>query len=495
MASLLDRIGETYRNLGATTRDQTYDYLISQGVDPAIARSRADAVFSKINRNQGIAEFLTPQSMVDVGLMAATGPFGRPAARAITGGLLAASDINEAQAKVTGGVEKVKKVGSKIKQTVIDPIRNAFPGIYGNPKEIAAEAARRVAPEDPAMKQLFGVTRGDLYDISQEGRRAGNMEPSIATKDKARGSEAATRIMTPQNARRMVDTLGEAEKYPELIRGMDPWYVMDPAYQRLVQLVGPDEARNYYSRFNTFTGMASPGSEVLTEINRGTAANMMNTLGRFDDFARYGGMAGAKRGDDFPPELRNVIGHPYHSTSHALPMRNYIDKGYMDMQSPKVPLYIQSSGVPEIGFQTKLPVPDAHFTRAAGMADVRGSKDFGASMKMAEYQPFGPWYADNVARPLGIEAVPAQARMWGTFGHATGVDTAIGAGKLELLSKRIMDVAKKTGVNPQDLRDDVLLGRAHAGFALPLAGGAAASAFGGLSGLLDPEDKSVWGGT
>ena len=52
-------------------------------------------------------------------------------------------------------------------QTVKDPERMAYPGIYGNPAEIAAMAASRVAPEDPALKQLFGVTREDLYQMGK----------------------------------------------------------------------------------------------------------------------------------------------------------------------------------------------------------------------------------------------------------------------------------------------------------------------------------------
>jgi hypothetical protein len=254
---------------------------------------------------------------------------------------------------------------------------------------------------------------------------------------------------------------------------MGAWYVMDPAYQRLEQLVGPAEAARRYTQFNTLGSMASPASDVLTEINRGTAANMMATAGRFPEFVKYGGMAAAKRGPDFPAELADVIGHPYHSTSQAGPMARYLETGQVEMSQPKVPLYIQASGVPQTGFQTALPVPDAHFTRAIGMADVRRAANPGVSMKTPEYAQTGPWFASEVARPMGVEAVPAQAQTWGVFAPQTGVETEIGAPKLELLAGSIARRAARLGIDPAALRDAVLMGGGHASLAAGLLGAGA----------------------
>jgi hypothetical protein len=39
--------------------------------------------------------------------------------------------------------------------------------------------------------------------------------------------------------------------------------------------------------------------------------------------------------------------------------------------------------------------------------------------------------------------------------------TPIGAGKLELLSQRIWERAKKLGIDPRVLRDQVLMGQQH----------------------------------
>jgi hypothetical protein len=361
---------------------------------------------------------------------------------------------------------------------VYNPQRAFSPGVYKDPRTLAAEAVANIAPEHPAMKQLFGVNREELAGIGQFGTRPGNIEPQIATVANPKGSYAAENIMQPANAQRLVDQLAEAGKYPQLTHGMDNWYVMDPAYRRMEQLVGPEQAKRDYMRFNTIVPMFSPASNVMTELNRGTAANMMAAQGRFPEFAKFAGIAEDKRGPNFPADLRDVVAHAYHKTSQAGPVGRYLESGVVDMTQPKVPLYMQASGVPETGFQTKLPVPDAHFTRGVGMADVRQNAHPGVSMKTPEYAAFGPWYRQNVAEPLGLQAVPAQGRQWGLMAPQTGVDTAVGAPKLELLSQRIWERAQKLGIDPYKLRDDVLLGKAHALWmlGLPAIGAAAAGA-------------------
>ncbi len=379
--------------------------------------------------------------------------------------------------KFSAGKEVLKGLSKNIKlpsqtfsaapeQTVTDPLRNAFPGIYKRPDVIAAEAAARVAPEGDAMKRLFGVTRDDLYEMGKGrvGNQAGLL-PGAAANPK--GSKAATAVMNPRNEQRLLDVLSEAEKHPALVRGMDPWYIMDPAYKRLEELVGPEEAVRKYRQLNTLTGMASPGSDVLTEMNRGTAANFLATQGRFNDFINYGGKQG-KPGT--PPDMSSVLGHPYHPTAQAFPMKQYLDTGEIQMSSPKVPAYIQASGVPQTGFQTDLPVGDAHWSRAVGLADTRGAATRkgqsvvpGASVSNPEMSTLAPWWKDKIAGQVGLESVPAQARAWGAFSPQTGVESPIGAPKLELLSMKIMEAADRYGVSPEQARDMILKGEGYAG--------------------------------
>ena len=354
-------------------------------------------------------------------------------------------------------------------QTVKDPQRMAFPGIYGNPKEIAAKAASRVAPEDPALKRLFGVTRADLYEMNQ-GRK-GNLPGTLpGAAAKPQGAAAAARVMTKKNEQRLVDTLGEAQKHESLRHGMEPWYITDPAFQRMAQLIGMEAAVREYDKMNHLIGMASPASEVMAEIPRGTAAYSLNTQGRFGDFLKYAGMPESKRTRRFPADIRNVPGHAYHRTAQAGPMSKYLESGEMTMKTPKVPLYIQASGVPETGFQTATPVGDAHWSRAVGLADTRNWKTVkgrqaipGASVTNPEMAMLSPWWRSQIANKVGLEPVSAQGLTWGTFAPQTGVDTPIGAGKLELLAKNIMMTARRLNVSPETARDMILMGKTYAG--------------------------------
>jgi hypothetical protein len=384
---------------------------------------------------------------------------GSKSAKAATKGKKTLSSADKLKRALPANPADAAKAKPRLKpgEYVRDRKRTAFPGIYERPDEIARKAAERASPEDPALFDLFGVSRDDLYEMSKE-RRAG-AESIVKFPEKARGSAAAENIMVDRNRQRIVDTLGEAEKYPELYRGMDAWYNMDPALTRLRQISNTPEED--FLRYNTFSGMASPGSDVLTETRRGTAARWLDEEGRFDDFLRYGGNVGGKGG---PADMADIPGHPYHSTSQALPMKTYSETGLIDMQSPKVPAYIQSSQPNELGGTWEVPVGDAHFSRAVGLADTRGGQDFGASISKPELQTLLPWW-QGISRDVGLQSVPAQARTWGVFSHATGVDTPVGAPKLELLARQIVETARKRGVDPRALRDAVLKGQAGAAMA------------------------------
>jgi hypothetical protein len=356
------------------------------------------------------------------------------------------------------------------KQTVRDPVRNSFPGIYDNPKEIAAAAAKNVEPESPWLKRLFGVTRDDLYEMSGKGTRKGNIDDFLLPQTGR--SKAAQQVTTPENAQRVLDILSEVEKAsPELVRGMDPWYVMDPAFHRLVELVGADEAIKRYNNLNAYTSGMSPGSQVSTEINRGTAANYLAQQGRFAELGPLINSGGSVRGAK--KDLADLEGHIYGKTSHLPGLTRYNETGNLTYSPDvvKVPLYYRASGVPETGFQTHMPVPDAHFTRGLGIPDVRTAETQevqNASMKKGIYAPTGKWYRENVSDQLGIEAVPAQARQWGTLAHITGVKTKIGAPKLELLARNIGERAERYARNPEKLRDMVLMGEDFAVNPAPL---------------------------
>jgi hypothetical protein len=425
-------------------------------------------------------------------------------------------NIVSASEKTPAFINKKKLAYGDVKDsTVSNALRNAFPDIYKNPKDIVAEAVSRVNPEHPLLQQLFGVSRNDLYEIGERGTRKGNLEDvPFAYKPKGTGSAIVDNINNPKNNQRILDILTEAGKQPKLSVGMDSWYVLDPAFKRLEEMYGKEEAIKKYNLLNAFTGMSSPGSDVITELNRGTAANMLYQNNRFDDFMNYAGVAEEKRGKKFPNDMRTIKGHAYHKTAQAPAMQKWINyiEGKEDysigdvkntMDSAKVPTYISASGVPETGFQTGYPVGDAHFTRAIGIPDVRGAQtkkltknnpeqleEFNSvysllskkekqladesgfirvevspskSASVPEMMRINPYFK-NISNELGIEAVPAQARLWGAASGATGVDSPIGLPKLELLAIEIGKAAKRMNVTPETARDLILSGKAHAGF-------------------------------
>lgn len=376
-------------------------------------------------------------------------------------------EVMGAGAIVKAGVESFEnavKAYKKNKSTIKGAERKAFPGVYDDPAKIAKIASERSAPETPAMKELFGVDRRELYEMSQERGLGG--ESVFQRGAKARGAKAAEPIMQPANTQRVTDILTEGGKYPEIYEGMDAWYNLDPLYNQFVKLFGKEEGARRFKQYNAFSGMSSPMSDVLTETSRGTAANWLHNQGRFEDFVKYGGKRGDQPGETpRPPGMGDYPGHMAHTTAQTPAMRKYIaNAGAVDMKSPKVPVYIQAALPEELGGSWRVPVGDAHWSRAVGLPDTRNLKKVDgvykvndASVSPSELGSLTPWFS-SIADDVGILPVPAQARLWGTASHATGVESPIGASKLELVANKIYDQAQKRGVDPKLFRDYVLAG-------------------------------------
>lgn len=368
---------------------------------------------------------------------------------------------------VTGGLDLIVGRGPIIKpaaiQTVRDPRRMDFPGIYERPDIIAQRAVENTAPESPLLKQLFGVTRQDLYEMS---KRKGNMPGVIPGAAKnPKGSAAAEAVMTPQNEQRILDIMSEIQtRAPGMYQGMHGWYVMDPEYQRLVQLVGKDEAGRLYKQLNVFGGIESPNMPVPNEFRRASAAHMLAEQGRFPEWKKYGGLRALEKSGmpDYPSDLLSVPGRVGHQRASGS-QEKFLLTGHHGMDSPKAPPYIEASSVPELGFQTDLLVGDAHLSRGVGLADVRTGKSTAESVSTPELQQIAPWWREKIAGEMGTEAVPAQAILWGGLGPYTGVKTAVGAPKLELHAIEIGDAAKRLNVSPETARDLILMGKERAG--------------------------------
>lgn len=343
-----------------------------------------------------------------------------------------------------------------------------FPGLYEkSPKQIAAEAAERAVPESPNLMDVFGVNRADLSDINEGGTRRGNVAPEDYLKFAAnpRGSQTAEPIMTRKNAQRVEDMLAEAEKYPGLSKyGMDNWYVMDPLYQHFERLFG-DEAPDRYRMFNDTIAMMSPGTPVPDEIKRGLLAHYLNAQGRPEDFKTFGGLM---EPDPLQPYRRGmseigvpvgaVPGHMYHSTATAGPWMKRLELGKIDSDKQKVPSYALASGVPETGFQTQAPVGDSHFARALGFDLTRQGVKRGKDIQMSELQSILPWFTKIMPE---YENVTKQGRLWGVASGQTGVDSPIGAPKLEMLADHIARRAAEHGIPLDVARDKILKGEMY----------------------------------
>lgn len=115
MAGFLDMLLDQYKNLGKSTEEKVYNYLIAEGVDPERARREAERVGGKIESRQGLLEMAVPQDALDVGLMVAGGPGGKMARR-VAGGVIAAMDPEDAEAGVAK--KTAKKATGVIKGAV-----------------------------------------------------------------------------------------------------------------------------------------------------------------------------------------------------------------------------------------------------------------------------------------------------------------------------------------------------------------------------------------
>jgi hypothetical protein len=394
-------------------------------------------------------------------------------------GILGSVGLPARAKRVVGG-----RGGPEAHQTVDNPERIAYPGIYKDTQQILEESNALLAPESPAMERLFGVRRSDLTDLAMNrGEGADPWEFLPGYKMKGRGNARAQNVMTDENAGRLSEIITQSFDTP-LGQSMAGWYPMDPVYDRLKQLSG-GEAADRFNRFQHLTGFHSANSEVPTELVRGTAANWLNEQGRLSDYFKYGNKADridggdARPRPDRPVDMDAVPGHMGHKTSHGTPTRKFLESGTVG-NAPKVPAYIAASQHPDVGpVNTNFSVGDAHFSRALGLADVRpwaNVKDKktgeikqevpGASWSMPEAQTIMPWFSD-IASETGMTNVPKQAVLWGALSPQTGVTSPIGQPKLEILSDQIMKTADRLGISPEEARDRVLMGKAHAGFVDP----------------------------
>jgi hypothetical protein len=408
-------------------------------------------------------------------LLSSVGAVGSLGAAPAGVGTLGAGFIRKAKVVEPTGAELTKVIREQLKPyglykkdiTVDDVRRLAAPGVYQNPRAIVEQAKAQLGAEDPLLQRLWGVSRQDLYDIAKS--RTGTMRPEdipgMTLRERVT-PEAVQAVMNPRNEQRILDTMELAQKVPGL-RQTQGWYVMDPAYQRLAELIGPEEAVKQYNRLNITHGVFSAASAVPTELMRGSTAAMLAERGEFPAFMKYGGtprtsgMPLEEISAGVPEWMRYIPGHMAHSTAHTQALKKYLDTGELSFTTGKVPPYIAQSGVPQTGFSTGYPVIDTHMGKQFGYMDTRTAPS--GSMALRETDPLARWYSEKIAGPLGIEPGYAQPMGWTVYGPQTGVMSELGAPKLEIVSNLIGKRAAREGVSPEAVRDAWLLSKGAIG--------------------------------
>jgi hypothetical protein len=342
--------------------------------------------------------------------------------------------------------------------TVTNPKRS-WPGIYDDPKEIMKRLGDG-QPESPHLKEIFGKSREDLHDAAVA---RGDVEPKTPIPGIAKGGKGsahAADVTNDANAERIRNII-QAYKEHDLsgYHGMVGWYEMDPMYHSIKKILGGNEemAGKVYHNLNSYTSYASPMSSVGPEIRRGTAAATMAAEGNFAKFEKQGGLPqdkakGALKSSNF--ELGNE-GHAMHSTAHAGAMSRFNETGE-EARAVKTGTYRRSGDAPSrqgSDHQNTVPVGDSHWSRGVGLADVRGAQAFDGSAEGPEMKVLHKWYHDEVARhhDTNLPSTSAQAVQWGALSKETGVESQVGAPKLEIWADKIAEAAKREGVAPKEM--------------------------------------------
>jgi hypothetical protein len=354
----------------------------------------------------------------------------------------------EGEVKKFGAGGKVVAIAAEKAKKFLPTVRGrervAFPEIYRDPRIIVGESAGRVSKESPLLSQLFGVDRYDLDAMTRDMGHDLAAPYYIAT----RPPEYLGGLKGKANTQRMQDILEVAQAEPRFT-GSYGWYQSEPLRQRFIEL-NPNGARDF-DRFSQLGAALSPSTAVPKEIERSSVAYLMDKEGRLSDFLD-------------PRNMPKGYGHAYHTTAHNAGVRNMIERGDFRpvklKDAPKTRVYYGS----RTGENLDVPTADAHFVRGIGLADLRPSTkadDFGSSISATELDPVAQWYRSAVTDPLGMRASPAQALQWNAMGTSTGVETELGVPFLELVARRIGQVAEKEGVKPTEIRDQFIRGERH----------------------------------
>ena len=75
--SAVTSVRDTYRTIAEDTERTTYDFVLKETNDPAMAKRLSASVKDHIERNKTVIDLFVPQTAEDVAFMAAAGPAGK----------------------------------------------------------------------------------------------------------------------------------------------------------------------------------------------------------------------------------------------------------------------------------------------------------------------------------------------------------------------------------------------------------------------------------
>jgi hypothetical protein len=183
----------------------------------------------------------------------------------------------------------------------------------------------------------------------------------------------------------------------------------------------------------------------------------MAAEGKLDQFIKHGGDPTSKKAIKEAPDLQTaplgIEGHAVHGTTQVGAMSRFNETG-QEPNAVKTGAYRRASDAPSRSnsdYQNTFQVGDSHYSRGVGLSDVRGRKVYDRSIDGPELKSLQPWYHEKVAKPLGIPVTSAQAAQWAAFSKETGVESPIGAPKIEIWANEIAKAADRAGISPKEM--------------------------------------------
>jgi hypothetical protein len=524
MAGLLDAALGAWKNLGSTTAQQTYDYLVSRGMSPDQARREAERVGGKIEGRQGILEMAIPQDALDVGLMVAGGP-GAKMGRRLAGGAIAAMDPTEAEAGVVKSA--AKKAGGVVKSAAESVMNAISPRAPVTPEGLAVKGKEYSKAQREVLDEInAGPSGAGPLDLSTEGRFQAD-QTAFERRVPPRGVKP--RLVRAMENEEVVNGIRDSIKRG-MEMGADKWYHTGAIRDAFIKELGEDQGAAAFKNYMDMVSATSPRSDVSTNIRNASYYYMNADKGLPDSLPYpYGHVAQNLHRQNFDTVMRegydrarnpkpeafsaNLQGNlvPVTVDTHAFRnigirtrdpefLETSISVPYKDLKTAKnvsqddLELLTMAQKYGEISPDGKKVVfrpQKLHSEGKLSMEDAVNIPSFWASKPNENEYGAAEQLYTRLAKEFNIAPADAQAAAWAGAGDITGLKSPAMKTFPQLFNERVLYTANMRGENPADTlgmfirKEKPLLGL---GAAVPFG----AAAAGGNFGLLGPQGQSEY---